>query len=57
MKTQQIRLMDVFFLGPFMVYSASLVPERHSTVRAVLAVSGVLTSVYNWRNYRLAETA
>ena len=57
MKTQQIRLMDVFFLGPFMAYSASLVPERHSTVRAVLAVSGVLTSVYNWRNYRLAETA
>ena len=50
-KTQQIRLMDVFLLGPFMVYSATLIPEKHKEARAILAASGVLTSLFNGINY------
>ena len=51
LKTQQVRLMDTFFLGPFMVYAASLIPEEHSLTRTVLALSGIMTSAFNFHNY------
>ena len=50
-KTQQIRLMDTFLLGPFMVYAASLIPEKHRMAKNILVVSGVMTAVYNYGNY------
>ena len=56
-KTQLIRLMDVALFGPFMVYAASLIPERHGTVRVALAAGGVLTALYNWQNYQRVKAA
>jgi hypothetical protein len=56
-KTQRIRLMDVFALGPFMVYAASLIPERYGASRAALASGGVLTILYNWQNYQRVKAA
>jgi hypothetical protein len=55
-KTQQVRLMDVFVLGPFMVFAASLLPDRHAGVRTILTVAGVATSLYNWRNYKTVQS-
>jgi hypothetical protein len=54
-KSQQIRLMDVFLLGPFMVFASTLIPKSHQGSRLLLAVSGVLTIAYNWRNHRRIE--
>lgn len=48
MKAQVIRLIDVFALGPFMVYSARYLPKKY---REVMAISGILTIVYNGKNY------
>ena len=48
-KTQQIRLLDVFLLGPFMAWSAQHLP--HPTARAVMFAAGFTTMGYNFRNY------
>jgi hypothetical protein len=50
-KTQQIRLVDVFVLGPLMIYAAGLIPQKHAPVRAALALFGASTIIYNFRNY------
>ena len=51
-KTQGIRLLDVFVLGPGMVYAATLIPGKHNWTRVFLGGTGVATIIYNWRNYR-----
>ena len=59
-KSQMVRLVDVFALGPFMVWYAMQSKKEPNWARAVLAFSGVLTSVYNGTNYiriRNAERA
>ena len=50
MKTQTIRLLDVFLVGPLMVVGGS----RSSLTepwRTLLVLSGVLTVLYNGVNY------
>ena len=56
-KTQQVRLMDVFFLGPFMVYASTVISPRHQEIKFILAASGVLTSLYNGKNYLAVQKA
>lgn len=51
MKSQTVRLVDVFALGPFMVWAASR-SSLPPWARSVLALSGVATIVYNAHNYR-----
>lgn len=54
LKSQTIRLLDVFAIGPLMVYGGwrlSKLP-RHKTVGTVLAFLGISTIIYNWVNYR-----
>ena len=46
-KTQGVRLLDVFFLGPLMIYSASQLPQRNKAARAALLFFGVTTTLYN----------
>ena len=53
MKTQTVRLLDVFALGPFMVWAAQQV--RPPWARDMLVVSGVLTMLYNGANYLTAR--
>ena len=56
LKTQDIRLLDVFLLGPLMLYAAALIPEEHRATRMLLALFGGSTLSYNWVNYQKAQT-
>lgn len=51
MKTQTIRLIDVFLLGPFMIYAAAK-PQLTPLDRIILAIIGIATILYNWKNYK-----
>lgn len=50
MKTQLIRLVDVFVLGPFMLYAATL-PRLSRTQKTALGIIGAATVIYNLVNY------
>lgn len=51
-KTQWVRLVDVFALGPFMVWAGvELARTNRRHAGAWMAVFGVATIVYNGRNY------
>lgn len=51
-KSQPVRLIDIFLLGPAMVYVAmNAKKEVPSLVRAFLLVSGAATTIYNGINY------
>lgn len=50
-KSQQMRLVDVFVLGPVMIAAAAW-DRPPSWLRLVLAGIGVGTIVYNLQNYR-----
>lgn len=50
-KPQVVRLLDVWFIGPFLIYAA-VVPRKFRPVeRWTLGTLGVLTILYNARNY------
>lgn len=51
MKTQTIRLLDVFLLGPLMIAVAQRAQNISEWQRAALALSGVATIVYNGVNW------
>lgn len=51
MKSQHIRLIDVFLLGPLMTWGGLQLSHRYPVAGGILAVSGVLTVIYNGRNY------
>ena len=51
-KSQAVRLIDVYALGPFMVWSGvALARSGRPAAGAVLGASGLATIVYNGRNY------
>ena len=50
-KSQQVRLIDVFLLGPAMVYVALQAKKAPPLIRGFVAVSGVATTFYNGINY------
>lgn len=57
-KTQAIRLADVFFIGPVMVYGGNRLRRlKHPTLGATLVVLGILTVLYNGKNYLLNKEA
>ena len=56
-KTQQIRLLDVFLIGPTLLYAAAVTPKQHSILRVFLATTAVTTMAYNWRNYEIIEAS
>ena len=51
MKAQTIRLIDVFAIGPAMVYVGAKAKNVHPVIRGFVAFSGVATIVYNGQNY------
>ena len=54
-KSQNTRLVDVFLLGPFMLWFAVGVKDRTRQgllPRSALATAAVMTMWYNWQNYR-----
>lgn len=51
LKGQQVRLVDVFVLGPFMVWFADQAHGVPQWARTTMAVAGLATIVYNGANY------
>lgn len=56
-KTQEVRLVDVFLLGPFMVWFATVAQGVPQWAKIALAVSGVLTTLYNGHHFIREELA
>lgn len=50
-KTQVIRLVDMFLLGPFMLYFAYQAKNVTTIEKEILALAGWLTIIYNGSNY------
>lgn len=50
MKSQEVRLVDVLVLGPFLIWASQ---QRRLTpaTQSLLLISGVATVLYNARNY------
>ena len=55
MKSQRVRLVDVFALGPFMVWYGLTTKRPPGWARTLMVVAGVATVLYNARNYLLVE--
>tara|TARA_Y100001938_G_scaffold149282_1_gene235590 strand:+ start:1444 stop:1656 length:213 start_codon:yes stop_codon:yes gene_type:complete len=53
LKTQRIRLIDVFVLGPLMIHAGTLIPKKHKSVRFSLMMFGATTIVYNGMNWHI----
>ena len=49
-KSQTVRLADIFIYGPFLVYAATSKKLIPST-RIGLITLGIGTTIYNWMNY------
>lgn len=50
-KAQWIRLLDVFAIGPLMVWGGTTLLPRHRLAGAALALFGVAAVYHNGRNY------
>lgn len=53
MKTQDVRLVDVFILGPFMIYAGTQL--ENEWLKTGMIVAGAMTIAYNWQNWRHYE--
>jgi hypothetical protein len=49
--TQKIRLLDIFGIGPLMIYAGVKAEDLPGWVRVALAMIGGTTIVYNGSNY------
>lgn len=50
-KSQNIRLLDVFFIGPFIIYAGYKAKGLTELERYILYGIGVATILYNGKNY------
>lgn len=48
-KAQNVRLFDVFILGPFMIWAGMQL--KGDAARSAMIAAGAGTIAYNWRNY------
>jgi len=55
-KSQNIRMMDVLFIGPLMIYGAYKAKDMHPALRITLAIFGICTIYYNGKNYIINQT-
>ena len=53
MKTQTIRLIDVFLLGPFMIWAGTQL--KGDITKTAMIGAGVATILYNARNYQIEK--
>lgn len=49
-KSQLVRLIDVFFIGPFLIYVA-MKADLGKVTKFVLLIIGIATIIYNGSNY------
>jgi hypothetical protein len=52
MKTQEIRLIDVFVLGPLMIRSGWLNRDKSPVTSYLMMFAGGATMAFNWKNYK-----
>lgn len=57
MKAQSVRLMDVFVIGPLMMWAGYRLVQRYPVRGQFLFVSGIGTVIYNGHNYLQIEQA
>ena len=50
-KSQTIRLLDVFFIGPFMIYVSQKAKGINNLEKFTLLGLGIATIYYNGKNY------
>ena len=50
-KSQNIRLIDVFFIAPFLIYIATKASGISDLERGILYIIAIATLIYNARNY------
>lgn len=50
-KSQYIRLLDVFFIGPFMIYVSQKAKGINNLEKFTLLGLGIATIYYNGKNY------
>jgi len=50
-KSQTIRLIDVFFIAPLLIYSGVQAKTLPMWIRASLVAVGAATAIYNGKNY------
>ncbi len=55
-KAQPIRVLDVFVVGPIMVWAGLKLQGRHPLGGGSLALLGVSTILYNGANYNTVES-
>ena len=48
-------MLDVFVLGPFMIWAGYEVGKRKDFAGMALAFAGVATIGYNWENYKKVQ--
>lgn len=51
MKPQLVRLADVFFIGPLMMYGGYELSKKHKNLGNTLVGLGIATILYNGYNY------
>ena len=56
-KTQGIRVADVVFIGPLMLWGGLALRDRYPLRGTALAVLGLTTVCYNARNYQRVRRA
>lgn len=54
-KPQEVRLWDVFAVGPLLIYSGVMAGSLGPLVRLALVGTGAATMFYNGRNYLLQD--
>jgi len=55
MKAQSVRLLDVVFIGPLMMWGGVHLRKSHPLRGNLLTLLGIATVWYNGRNYLLIE--
>ena len=54
-KSQPVRLVDIFLLGPFMIWFGLIATGVSVTFKVIMVISGIATVIYNGRNYLVNE--
>lgn len=52
-KSQQVRVLDMIFVAPLLIYSGATPSWLHPFIRVALVITGAATFLYNANNYFL----
>lgn len=54
-KSQKVRLVDVFLLGPFMIWFGAVTTGVSNIFKIIMIILGIATIIYNGWNYLVNE--